>query len=174
MASLKEMRDRIGSVKATQKITKAMQMVAAAKLKRAQDQAEKKRTPSPQRVDQHDGYDFNQDSGYEEGALDYGEPETWRDVRQHQPDLASSEGESAARRVNVALVALLNAVLETAAAIETMDAGQDHFTADELRDIETSATEVLQYLQGYRSRQEQWVTGVLDLVDGLRRFAAQG
>ncbi|HVL42525.1 MAG TPA: F0F1 ATP synthase subunit gamma, partial [Brevundimonas sp.] len=39
MASLKEMRNRIGSVKATQKITKAMQMVAAAKLKRAQDQA---------------------------------------------------------------------------------------------------------------------------------------
>ena len=33
MASLKEMRNRIGSVKATQKITKAMQMVAAAKLK---------------------------------------------------------------------------------------------------------------------------------------------
>ena len=43
MASLKEMRDRIGSVKATQKITKAMQMVAAAKLKRAQDQAESAR-----------------------------------------------------------------------------------------------------------------------------------
>ncbi len=39
MASLKEMRDRIGSVKSTQKITKAIQMVAAAKLKRAQDQA---------------------------------------------------------------------------------------------------------------------------------------
>ena len=35
MASLKEMRNRIGSVKATQKITKAMQMVAAAKLRRA-------------------------------------------------------------------------------------------------------------------------------------------
>jgi F-type H+-transporting ATPase subunit gamma len=33
------MRNRIGSVKATQKITKAMQMVAAAKLRRAQDQA---------------------------------------------------------------------------------------------------------------------------------------
>lgn len=43
MASLKEMRNRIGSVKATQKITKAMQMVAAAKLKRAQDQAENAR-----------------------------------------------------------------------------------------------------------------------------------
>ena len=43
MASLKEMRNRIGSVKATQKITKAMQMVAAAKLKRAQDQAESAR-----------------------------------------------------------------------------------------------------------------------------------
>jgi F-type H+-transporting ATPase subunit gamma len=43
MASLKEMRNRIGSVKATHKITKAMQMVAAAKLKRAQDQAESAR-----------------------------------------------------------------------------------------------------------------------------------
>ena len=40
MASLKEMRNRIGSVKATQKITKAMQMVAAAKLRRAQDAAQ--------------------------------------------------------------------------------------------------------------------------------------
>ena len=43
MASLKDMRNRISSVKATQKITKAMQMVAAAKLKRAQDAAENAR-----------------------------------------------------------------------------------------------------------------------------------
>ena len=43
MASLKEMRNRISSVKATQKITKAMQMVAAAKLRRAQDAAESAR-----------------------------------------------------------------------------------------------------------------------------------
>jgi F-type H+-transporting ATPase subunit gamma len=40
MASLKELRNRINSVKATRKITAAMKMVAAAKLKRAQDQAE--------------------------------------------------------------------------------------------------------------------------------------
>jgi F-type H+-transporting ATPase subunit gamma len=40
MASLKEMRNRIASVKATQKITKAMQMVAAAKLRRAQESAQ--------------------------------------------------------------------------------------------------------------------------------------
>ncbi len=40
MASLKELRGRIASVKATRKITKAMQMVAAAKLRRAQDQAQ--------------------------------------------------------------------------------------------------------------------------------------
>jgi F-type H+-transporting ATPase subunit gamma len=40
MASLKELRNRIASVKATQKITKAMQMVAAAKLRRAQIAAE--------------------------------------------------------------------------------------------------------------------------------------
>ena len=39
MASLKDLRNRIASVKATQKITKAMQMVAAAKLRRAQDAA---------------------------------------------------------------------------------------------------------------------------------------
>ena len=43
MASLKEMRNRIGSVKATQKITKAMQMVAAAKLRKAQDSAQSAR-----------------------------------------------------------------------------------------------------------------------------------
>ena len=40
MPSLKEFRNRIVSVKSTQKITKAMQMVAAAKLKRAQGAAE--------------------------------------------------------------------------------------------------------------------------------------
>jgi F-type H+-transporting ATPase subunit gamma len=43
MASLKEMRNRIESVKSTQKITKALNMVAAAKLKRAQEQAESAR-----------------------------------------------------------------------------------------------------------------------------------
>ena len=40
MASLKDMRVRIASVKATRKITKAMQMVAAAKLRRAQEAAQ--------------------------------------------------------------------------------------------------------------------------------------
>ncbi len=40
MGSLKDLRGRIASVKATRKITKAMQMVAAAKLRRAQDQAQ--------------------------------------------------------------------------------------------------------------------------------------
>lgn len=40
MPSLKDLRNRIASVKATQKITKAMQMVAAAKLRRAQASAE--------------------------------------------------------------------------------------------------------------------------------------
>jgi F-type H+-transporting ATPase subunit gamma len=43
MASVKEMRTRIGSVKSTQKITKALQMVAAAKLRRAQQAAESAR-----------------------------------------------------------------------------------------------------------------------------------
>jgi F-type H+-transporting ATPase subunit gamma len=41
--SLKDLRNRIASVKATQKITKAMQMVAAAKLRRAQSSAESAR-----------------------------------------------------------------------------------------------------------------------------------
>ena len=40
MASLKALKIRINSVKSTQKITKAMKMVAAAKLRRAQDAAE--------------------------------------------------------------------------------------------------------------------------------------
>ena len=40
MASLKELKDRIKSVKSTQKITKAKQMVAAAKLRKAQAAAE--------------------------------------------------------------------------------------------------------------------------------------
>ncbi len=39
MPSLKDLKNRIASVKSTQKITKAMQLVAAAKLKRAQDAA---------------------------------------------------------------------------------------------------------------------------------------
>src|SRR5215470_14107993 len=40
MPSLKDLRIRINSVKSTQKITSAMKMVAAAKLRRAQEQAE--------------------------------------------------------------------------------------------------------------------------------------
>ena len=43
MASLKDLKTRINSVKSTQKITSAMKMVAAAKLRRAQDAAEKGR-----------------------------------------------------------------------------------------------------------------------------------
>jgi F-type H+-transporting ATPase subunit gamma len=43
MPSLKDLRNRIGSVKSTKKITSAMKMVAAAKLKKAQDNAEKTR-----------------------------------------------------------------------------------------------------------------------------------
>jgi len=43
MASLKELRNRIASVQATQKITRAMQMVAASKLRRAQEAAEASR-----------------------------------------------------------------------------------------------------------------------------------
>jgi F-type H+-transporting ATPase subunit gamma len=50
MPSLKDLRNRINSVKATRKITKAMQMVAAAKLRRAQDAAISAR-PYAERMD---------------------------------------------------------------------------------------------------------------------------
>lgn len=43
MPSLKDLRNRITSVKSTQKITRAMQMVSAAKLRRAQESAEQAR-----------------------------------------------------------------------------------------------------------------------------------
>ena len=43
MPSLDDLRKRISSVKSTQKITKAMKMVAAAKLRKAQENAEKGR-----------------------------------------------------------------------------------------------------------------------------------
>jgi F-type H+-transporting ATPase subunit gamma len=51
MPSLKDLRNRIASVKATQKITKAMQMVAAAKLRRAQEAAMAAR-PYAERMEQ--------------------------------------------------------------------------------------------------------------------------
>ncbi|MCU0831995.1 MAG: F0F1 ATP synthase subunit gamma [Rhizobiaceae bacterium] len=50
MPSLKDLRNRIASIKATRKITKAMQMVSAAKLRRAQDAAEAAR-PYSQRME---------------------------------------------------------------------------------------------------------------------------
>ncbi|MCH9809271.1 MAG: F0F1 ATP synthase subunit gamma [Alphaproteobacteria bacterium] len=50
MASLKDLRNRITSVQSTRKITKAMQMVAAAKLRRAQEAAESSR-PYAERMD---------------------------------------------------------------------------------------------------------------------------
>ncbi len=49
MASLKELRSRIASIAATQKITKALQMVAAAKLRRSREAAENAR-PYAQRM----------------------------------------------------------------------------------------------------------------------------
>ncbi len=51
MASLKDLRNRIASVQSTQKITRAMQMVAASKLRRAQDAAEAAR-PYAERMEQ--------------------------------------------------------------------------------------------------------------------------
>src|SRR5690606_8276615 len=50
MPSLKDLKNRINSVKSTQKITSAMKMVAAAKLRRAQEQAEAAR-PFAERMD---------------------------------------------------------------------------------------------------------------------------
>src|SRR3982750_1747862 len=51
MASLKDLRVRIRSVRSTQKITSAMKMVAASRLRRAQEQAEAAR-PYAQRMEQ--------------------------------------------------------------------------------------------------------------------------
>jgi F-type H+-transporting ATPase subunit gamma len=51
MPSLKDLRGRIGSVKQTQKITSAMKLVAASKLRRAQEQAEASR-PFASRMEQ--------------------------------------------------------------------------------------------------------------------------
>ena len=50
MANLKDLKNRIASVTSTRKITKAMQMVAAAKLRRAQEAAEAAR-PFAERMD---------------------------------------------------------------------------------------------------------------------------
>ena len=50
MANLKDLRNRIASVTSTQKITKAMKMVSASKLKRAQDAAEQAR-PYAERIE---------------------------------------------------------------------------------------------------------------------------
>ena len=48
MASLDDLKKRIASVKSTQKITKAMKMVAAAKLRKAAlQECEKRKTPTP-------------------------------------------------------------------------------------------------------------------------------
>ena len=52
MPSLKDLRGRINSVKSTRKITQAMKMVAAAKLRRAQSQAEAAR-PYAERMEAH-------------------------------------------------------------------------------------------------------------------------
>jgi F-type H+-transporting ATPase subunit gamma len=51
MASLKDLKNRIKSVKSTQKITKAMKMVAAAKLRKAQERAEEAR-PYAEKMEQ--------------------------------------------------------------------------------------------------------------------------
>src|SRR5437773_12371364 len=50
MPSLKDLRNRIRSVRSTQKITAAMKMVAASRLRRAQEQAEAAR-PDAQRME---------------------------------------------------------------------------------------------------------------------------
>ena len=111
-------------------------------------------------------------------TADWDEPETgvvydfvarqvvWPEGRAHA---APSSG---VERVSLALATLLLAVQEAAAAIAAID--QDRFTAGELRELEEAAAEVLRSLRGYRSARGQWVAGLLDLVDGLRRFAAQG
>lgn len=126
--------------------------------------------PSPRRVVQYDGYDFNQDRGYEEGALD--DDERPRSVP--ELDDAPSASPSPSRRVSMALESLVEITMEVRGAVEAMDADQDHFTADELQLVEDAITEALHYLQGYRSRDGQRIAGLLDLLDGLRRFVRGG
>src|SRR5260370_28301093 len=64
MPSLKDLRNRIASTKATQKITKAMQMVAASKLRRAQAAAEAAR-PYAERMDKVLGHIAAAMAGFE-------------------------------------------------------------------------------------------------------------
>ena len=63
MASLKDIRDRIKSVTSIQKVTKAMKMVAAAKMRRAQERMEQARpyTHSLTELIQHLLPDVDQD-----------------------------------------------------------------------------------------------------------------
>lgn len=142
--------------------------IQAANEQRAQERARQK--PAPRRVVQYDGYDFNQDRGYEEGALD--DDELPRSAPEPADSLAVNASPS--RRVSVALESLVEITMEVREAVEAMDADQDHFTADELQLVEDAITEALHYLQGYRSRDGQRVAGLLDLLDGLRRFVRGG
>jgi F-type H+-transporting ATPase subunit gamma len=68
MPSLKDLRNRIASTKATQKITKAMQMVAASKLRRAQVAAEAAR-PYAERMDRVLGHIAATMAGVESAPL---------------------------------------------------------------------------------------------------------
>lgn len=69
MPSLKDLRNRIASVKATQKITKAMQMVAAAKLRRAQEAAVAARPYAERMQTVLAGLAANAEAGPETSAL---------------------------------------------------------------------------------------------------------
>ncbi|MQT13702.1 F0F1 ATP synthase subunit gamma [Segnochrobactrum spirostomi] len=69
MPSLKDLRNRIASVKATQKITKAMQMVAAAKLRRAQEAAVAARPYAERMQTVLAGLAANAEAGPESSAL---------------------------------------------------------------------------------------------------------
>lgn len=149
--------------------------IQAANEQRAQERARQKAAPppSPRRVTRDGGYDFNQDSGYEEDALDYGGPETWDTPPASAPP-ARDSAVSPARRVSAALGALGSAITEVRAAVEAMDAEQDHLAVGEPRLLDAAITEVVEELQGYRSRDGQRVAGLIDLLDGLRRFVRGG
>jgi len=72
MATLKELRNRLNSVKATQKSTSAMRMVAASKLRRAQDAAEAARWGLVNRI--HPAADLMREAHALAGLLASGPP----------------------------------------------------------------------------------------------------
>jgi F-type H+-transporting ATPase subunit gamma len=123
MPSLKDLRNRIASVKATRKITKAMQMVAAAKLRRAQDAVTAAR-PYAERMDRMLA-NLNMRVTNKEGAspLLVG---TGRDQTHLLVVMTAERGLCGGFNTNIARLARLDAVrlLEAGKAVKMMNVGR--------------------------------------------------